>query len=635
VLAALGAGADRLSAGDLPRDKNDWIEVRTANFRLWSDAGERRTRAAGTELEQLRAALAQLSPSLAVASPCPTYLYVFKDRFAFTPYRFRFEGKRVEAAAYFAHRPWGNYVALDGDPRSDALHGIRHEYIHFLLHNNYARLPLWLAEGLAEFYGTFQVVDGEAHVGERIDRYIDSMRESPAIPLSRLFAVDQSSKDYHEEARQGMFYAESWALTHYLMLGNPTRRPQLTRMVKLMQAGTTHEDAFAKSFGGDYEALQNELSVYVHKKVFLYLRTPVKIGAEAPATVQPLAWPDALYRLGDLLLNTDQEAEAAEHFQAALAANPRHGLAAAGLGEIDEKAGRRAAALARYEQAAQLAPQEPHVHYLLGSSLLAQVLETRGGRVAARTESGGQAGQGGPDGSGKADGRAAAERGGKARQGGPPGPAGPADPAERAAAELARAAELAPDFGEVWSRLGLALLSVDAASARATTALETAQRLLPARADVTLNLALAYASRGEREKAAAAIARAKGIHASPEQLEKAREDLLRADFNAAGRLVDAGKLEEAVPILERVAAATHRKDFGEQVATELGRVRQALARQRFTAAYNQAVELANHGDTAAAMAKLETLLAGAPDPADAAQAKQLLEQLRARRKSKG
>jgi hypothetical protein len=35
------------------------------------------------------------------------------------------------------------------------------------------------------------------------------------------------------------------------------------------------------------------------------------------------------------------------------------------------------------------------------------------------------------------------------------------------------------------------------------------------------------------------------------------------------------------------------------------------------------------------VAQLETLLAGAPDPADAAQAQQLLEQLKARPKSKG
>jgi tetratricopeptide (TPR) repeat protein len=593
LLAALGGGgAARLAAADLPRDRNGWIEVKTANFQLWSDAPERRARAVATELEQLRAALARLSPSLVVASPCPTYIYVFKDRFAFGPYSLVYAGKREEIAGYFAPRPWGNYVALDGDLRTDALHSVRHEYVHFLLHNNYARLPLWLDEGLAEFYGTLQMVDGEARLGQPIREHIEGLREIAPIPLRQLFAVDRSSKDYHEGVRQGVFYAESWALTHYLMVGNPARRPQLTQMVKLIQAGATQEDAFARAFGGDYDGLEHELIVYVHKKIFSYLHAPMDLGAEAPAAVRPMAWPDVLYRLGELLLNSDRPRDAAEHFQAALAANPRHGLAVAGLGEIDEEAGRRAAAAARYEQAAQLAPQEPFVHYLLGRCLLAQAMETNGGRSAG---------------------------------------------SERAAAELGRAAELAPDFGEVWSQLGLALLSVDATSARATTALETAQRLLPARPDVTLNLALAYASRGEQEKAAAAVKRAEAIHAAPEQLEKARVGLLGADVNAASRLAELGKLDEAAAILERVTASGPRRDVADLAAVDLDRVRHALAHQKFVAAYNQAVGLANSGDTAAAIAQLEKVMAATPppDPVDAAQAQQLLDKLKARRKARG
>src|SRR5258708_4588742 len=358
----LGGGAAVLRASDLPRDKDRWIEVDTANFRLWSDAGEGRTRAVGAELEQLRSGMAQLMPGLAVISPCPTYVYVFKDRFAFAPYRFHFQGKRVELAGYVLGRPWGNYIAIDGDPRTDALHSVRHEYVHYLLHNNYARLPLWLDEGLAEFYGTFRMVDGEARVGEPIVEHIAWLRENQLIPLRQLFAIDHGSKDYHEGIRQGVFYTESWALTHYLILGNPARHPQMSQMFKLMQGGATQEDAFARAFGGNYEALEQELIVYVRKQVFSYAHLPLKAAAEAPATVRPLAWPDTLYRLGDLLVHAgaDEQAEAAEHLHAALAANPRHGLAVAGLGQIEEQAGLPPAALADYDQAGPFAPPQRH-----------------------------------------------------------------------------------------------------------------------------------------------------------------------------------------------------------------------------------------------------------------------------------
>lgn len=608
VAALLGSGTEPLRASDLPRDRDAWIEVKTANFRLWSDAGERHTRAIAAELEQLRSGMLRLNPDLTAAPSCPTYVYVFKDRFAFLPYRFHFQGKRVELAGYILGRPWGIYVAIDGDPRTDALHSVRHEYVHYLLHNNFAHLPLWLDEGLAEFYGTFHVVDGEARVGEPVAEHIRWLRDNQLIPLRQLFAVDHRSKDYHEGIRQGVFYAESWALTHYLLLGNPARRPQLSQMFRLMQDGATQEDAFNRAFAGNYDALEHELILYIRKPVFSYAHLPLEVAAEARAAVQPLAWPDALYRLGDLLLNVgpEERAAAAEHFQAALAANPQHGLALAGLGQIEEQAGRRPEALADYEKAVQLAPDEAYAHYLLGSCLLEQAREGPRGGVVAR------AGQG--------------------DQGGQPGQR---EPVERAAAELQRAAELAPDFADAWVRLGLAQLSYDPASQRTMTALETAQRLLPARADVTVNLASSYARRGERQKATAMLERARTVGASPEQLAQVREALLLADRDDAGKLVAAGKIEEAIPILERVAAGTQIKEVADLVADDLARMRQALVRQRFATAYNQAVDLANHGDMATAIARLEALLATSLEPADADQTRHLLDQLQARRKHRG
>lgn len=95
---AAATAAGKLRVGDLPRDHDAWIQVKSPNFLLWSDAGEGRTRDIAVELEQMRAGLAQLSPALALGAARPSYLYVFKNQFAFTPYRFRVRGKRVEVA---------------------------------------------------------------------------------------------------------------------------------------------------------------------------------------------------------------------------------------------------------------------------------------------------------------------------------------------------------------------------------------------------------------------------------------------------------------------------------------------------------------------------------------------------------
>ncbi len=42
------------------------------------------------------------------------------------------------------------------------------------------------------------------------------LRQEHLLPLATLFTVDYNSPYYHEENKGSIFYAESWALTHYL-----------------------------------------------------------------------------------------------------------------------------------------------------------------------------------------------------------------------------------------------------------------------------------------------------------------------------------------------------------------------------------------------------------------------------------
>ena len=55
-------------------------------------------------------------------------------------------------------------------PNADALKIIFHEYTHLLLRHNQPYWPLWLAEGMAEIYSTFEVSGGyHARIGKPID----------------------------------------------------------------------------------------------------------------------------------------------------------------------------------------------------------------------------------------------------------------------------------------------------------------------------------------------------------------------------------------------------------------------------------------------------------------------------------
>jgi tetratricopeptide (TPR) repeat protein len=568
-------------ARPLPPPQEPWIEARTANFTLFSNAGEHDTRRVGADLERLRDALSQLSPGLTLNSPFPTWIYVFKSAASLEPYLRSYEGKPRDAGGYFLSQPQGNYVAVNDRPKSktDPSAIVYHEYFHYVARNNYGDLPLWLYEGLAEYYSTFEVNRNDAVIGLPVAEHVAWLRKNPWLPLAQLFTVDQNSKEYNEKDRRGGFYAESWALTHYLLGGSPERRGQFQELLRLTKAGTPGNEAFQKVFGGDPAALERELHNYAKSYIFDYTRTPIQPEANLTMAVHPMAWPDVLFRLGDLLTNIGPEHRAAaeEDFRAALAIQPDHGLSLAGLGLLAELADRPREARPFYEKAAKLAPNDFLVQYRYAKNLLDD-----------------------------------------------PQP----DSLRAARAALTRVVALRPDFGEAWARLGYTYQAEESMDENAVHILETAHRLLPSRMDVAHNLALAYARTGRRDQAEELIEHVLAPQAEPDEVLSAREALLDEDYRHAEELIDHEKPAEALPLLERVRDETRRPERRRTLELRIDEIRKALDFNQFVAEYNRAVELANRGDVQGALAILAPLAETVRDPTQAERARNLLAKLK-------
>ncbi|HSN87764.1 MAG TPA: tetratricopeptide repeat protein, partial [Thermoanaerobaculia bacterium] len=441
-------------------------------------------------------------------------------------------------------------------------------------------LPLWLNEGLAEYYSTFEVSGNEAKIGLPHPHHIVWLRKNALIPLPTLLSIDEQSPEYNEESPRGAFYAQSWALVHYLLAGSPERRLQAVEYLRLIQTGSPREEAFRKAFG-DPAALERELRIYVQSYVFNFGRAPVEPGTNLTVEAQPMAWHDVLYRLGNLLVNVGAEHEkaAAEHFKAALEAQPDHGPALSGLGEIEERAGRRREAHAYYERAAQLAPGDFLIQYLYGENLL-ELDQSRESR-------------------------------------------------EKARAALTRVVALQPDFGEAWARIGYSYNGQEALPPEAIQSLETAFRLLPSRMDVTHNLAIAYAQNGQRDKALKLIDRMVAAKAEAQYVENAREALLSDTHRRAEVLIGQQKVEEAIPLLEEVRDKTARPDRRAEIERRIADVREVLDFNRFADRYNEAVRLANQGKHKDAVAVLEPLVQNTKNPDQARQAQEMLERIQA------
>jgi tetratricopeptide (TPR) repeat protein len=305
--------------------KENWIKIKSKNFTIIGNAGERDIRKLANNLEEFRHVLSLLFPKAQIATPLPTTVFLFKSQSSFKPFKPQYKGKTKEdVAGYFLAGQDGNYIALSSELGGGNPHEvIFHEYEHFVTRNNMPNAPVWLDEGLAEFFSTFTTSDDDkkATLGGPIARHVFTLREGSLLPLSTLLKVNRKSPHYNESGKAGIFYAESWALVHYLMLQNGGKRQsQLTKFIGGLSEGIPLEENFRQSFQADYKTIENELRSYVRRFTFpvlnLTFSQQLDFAKEVERTVMPEA--EVQYYLGDLLLRGRRFDEAEKYLRKSL-----------------------------------------------------------------------------------------------------------------------------------------------------------------------------------------------------------------------------------------------------------------------------------------------------------------------------
>ena len=305
--------------------KDTWIKIKLKNFTVIGNTEERDIRKLAAKLEEFRHVISLLFPQARIETPVPTTVFLFKNHISFKPFKPLYEGKtRDNVGGYFQAFADGNYIALTSEAGgNDPLAVIFHEYEHFVIRNNVPNAPLWLNEGLAEFFSTFMTSDDDqkAKVGSPIGRHLLTLREGTFLPLNTLLTVNHKSPQYNEASKAGIFYAESWALVHYLMLSNQEKRqPQLSKFIGGLSSGMALEENFRQSFQTDYKTLENELRSYVRNFTFPVLNLTFSKQLDFAKETQRAVMPEAevQYYLGDLLLRGRRSEEAETYLKKSL-----------------------------------------------------------------------------------------------------------------------------------------------------------------------------------------------------------------------------------------------------------------------------------------------------------------------------
>lgn len=165
------------------------------------------------DLESLRADVSQKLGLPISDEPVHLYLFENQDRYDHFAARY-FPGFPVRRAFFIetdtrlaVFAPWQDRIAED----------LRHETTHGYVHAVVPAVPLWLDEGIAEYFELPRGEQGrhEEHIAHLAGRLLEGTWRIDLERLESLTLAGELSQDH---------YAESWCWVHWLLHTTPERR---------------------------------------------------------------------------------------------------------------------------------------------------------------------------------------------------------------------------------------------------------------------------------------------------------------------------------------------------------------------------------------------------------------------------
>lgn len=365
VVASAAPAADR------------WTEIRSPHFIVLTNANEKSGRRIANQLEQMRSVFQKVFPTMASDDDAPMTVFALKDKKSFQalePADYLAKGQ-LDLAGYFIQSEEANYILLRLDTQGEhPFATVYHEYTHYMLRKTAGWLPVWLDEGMAEFYQNTDIDGKEVRMGQPSVANINLLRDNRLIPLTTLLQIDHSSSYYHEEQKGNIFYAESWALTHYLLIRDSQNKThRLEDYASLMMQGQDSITAAQTAFG-DLTKLDQALEAYVHQLNFMLYRTNyVPTVNESSFLAKPVDDTDVDAIRADVLALSGRTEEARALLASVLLLDPKDARAYETMGFIELRAGQSSAAQKWFGEAVELKSTSYLAYYYYG------LLRTRNG----------------------------------------------------------------------------------------------------------------------------------------------------------------------------------------------------------------------------------------------------------------
>jgi tetratricopeptide (TPR) repeat protein len=353
-----------------------WVEARDDQFRVVTDGNDAQARQILEQFERIRWMFGMLFPGRNGDSVEPITVVAAKNTSSFQalePAEY-LAGGQLKLAGIFSRINEKNYVLLRLNASFERpFASVYHEYTHLQFRDEAEWMPLWLSEGLAGFFQNTEITGKEVRLGAPSAESVFVLRRLPLIPLNILFRADRGSPYYHEEQKGSLFYAESWALTHYLELTDrESGSHHINDYLEMARQRVDPVEAAEKAFG-DLRSLQDHLTAYIRANQYrTFALSPrasqIDTSKYALRELTPIE-ADAMRAEALMSVHRDEEARALA--EEVLQRDPRNVQASETMGALERRAGHAGTAFEWYRAAIRGSSQDYFVQFSFASLAMA------------------------------------------------------------------------------------------------------------------------------------------------------------------------------------------------------------------------------------------------------------------------
>ncbi|HRA88008.1 MAG TPA: DUF1570 domain-containing protein [Planctomycetaceae bacterium] len=166
----------------------------------------------------------------------PVNVYLFSDEASYRYYMNTTWQNLPPRRAYFVgtSRELAVYSFISPQVQED----LRHEFTHGLLHASLKTVPLWLDEGLAEYFEVDPQIPGAVHA-DHVREWRTAMAESWSPNLFRL----EMLTDFRDMTQRD--YAESWGWVHFMLQNSDESADVLLNYLASLESAKTPQRLLA------------------------------------------------------------------------------------------------------------------------------------------------------------------------------------------------------------------------------------------------------------------------------------------------------------------------------------------------------------------------------------------------------